>query len=256
MRTALAKSLNTVSVRLILDVGTGDVVKTARSMGVSTPLRRDLTIALGSSEVTPMDQALGYATIARMGVSTEPVYITYLKDVRGNRVANAGEPVMADGQVVALLPGGSGKQVLPPGVAYELADMMRAVVEDGTARKARKPGTDRAGKTGTTNDFLDAWFVGFTPRYTIAVWVGTDGTSSLGDQETGGKTALPAWIRIADTLPEPEGERFPVPDGAVLVPWNGQWIGLPRGQVPDRVLARPDLEDGPLPAFPGTPSEK
>ncbi len=199
-----------------------------------------------------MDQALGYATIARMGVATEPVFISRLEDVRHELVARAGEPVMADDKVVALLPGGPGKQVLPPGIAYELADMMRAVVQQGTARKARKAGFDRAGKTGTTNDFLDAWYVGFTPRYTIAVWVGTDGTTSLGDQETGGKTALPAWITIADTLPDVEGERFPIPDGATLVRWNGDWIGLPSGQIPERVLATDAVGEAPLPSFPGT----
>ncbi len=252
MRRALAKSLNTVAVRLILEAGATRVAETAKAMGVASPLRADPTLALGSSEVTPMDQALGYATIARMGVNVEPVYIDRVEDADERALANAGEPIRIKGETVALLPGSAGQQVLPPGVAYELADMLREVVQSGTARKARKPGFDRAGKTGTTNDFVDAWFVGFTPRHTIAVWVGTDGTTSLGDEETGGKSALPAWIRIAEALPEVEGERMPLPSEAILIPWEGQWVGLPRGAVPAHALPGPRLatDDAPLPDFP------
>jgi penicillin-binding protein 1A len=250
MRRALAKSLNTVSVRLILETGVASVIRTAHAMGVTSPLRADPTLALGSSEVTPMDQALGYATIARMGVKTEPVWIDLVRDVNNTPVGRAGESVVLNGAAVALLPGGAGEQVIPSGTAYELADMMREVVRSGTARRAYDEDLDRAGKTGTTNDNIDAWFVGFTPRYTIAVWVGTDGTGSLGDGETGGKTALPAWLTIAAALPEPAGERLPLPSDAMLVPWEGEWVGFPRGAVPESVLRGPRTVDGPLPAFP------
>lgn len=251
MRRALAKSLNTVAVRLVLESGADNVARLAREMGVSSPLRADPTLALGSSEVTPMDQALGYATIARMGVVAEPVYIDRVHDVDNRQLARAGEPVVIKDQTVALLPGSPGKQVLPAGVAYEMADMLREVVQSGTARKARKPGFDRAGKTGTTNDFIDAWFVGFNPRYTVAVWVGTDGTSTLGDEETGGKAALPAWIRIIESLPQVEGERLPLPAEATLLPWEGGWVGLPRAQVPAKLLPRTTVAaTAPNPAAP------
>jgi penicillin-binding protein 1A len=251
MRRALAKSLNTVSVRLTLEAGVSQVVRTARAMGVATPLRSDPTIALGSSEVTPMDQAIGYSTIARMGVRAEPVFIEGLRDVDGAVLAKAGDPVVVGDTTVGALPGGPGVRVMPAGVAYELADMLREVVISGTARRAFKRGFDRAGKTGTTNDYIDAWFVGFTPRYTIAVWIGTDGTRSLGDQETGGKTALPAWIHIANVLPDVEGERIALPDDAILVPWQGTWIGVPRGKVPNPLLEQPrDPGDAPLPWWP------
>lgn len=250
MRRAFAKSLNTVSVRLILESGVSDVARTARAMGVSTPLRLDPTIALGSSEVTPMDQALGYATIARNGVVAEPVYIDRVHDVDDRPLASAGETVLIDDKAVALLPGGPGKQVLAPGVAYQQADMMREVVRAGTATRARKEGFDRGGKTGTTNDFIDAWFVGFTPRYTVAVWIGTDGTSSLGASETGGKTALPAWIDIMEALPNEKSDRLPVPDDTLLVQWEGQWVGLERGNVPASVLPVARVGKEPLPAWP------
>jgi len=253
LRDALAKSLNTVSVRLALDVGPSEVALMARSMGVRTKLRRDITIALGSSEVTPMDQVLGYATIARLGVTTQPVYVDRLVDTFGNVVGNAGNPVVIGGATVGELPSGvSGARALAPGVAYELIDMMRQVVKSGTARKAYKPTLDRAGKTGTTNEYVDAWFVGFTPRHVIAVWIGTDGTFSLGDKETGGKSALPAWMEIADALPAVEGERFAIPEEATLVPWRGEWVGLPRGSVPRDLLNTPPLSEAPLPDFGGS----
>lgn len=247
LRRALAKSLNTVAVRLILETGAGEVTRVAAEMGVGTPLRSDLTIALGSSELTPMDQAMGYSTIARDGVRMDPVYIDALL-TEGRPLAKAGEPVVIDGWRAARLPGGPGVRALPAGEAYELKDMLTEVVRAGTAKKALRPDRDRAGKTGTTNGFQDAWFCGFTPNYTIVVWVGTDGTRALGDSETGGRTALPAWITIADALNE-EGARFQPPPEVALVPLGGQWVAVPRGKIPASALSVPTLGDAPLPAF-------
>lgn len=252
MRRALAQSLNTVAVRLALDVGPERLAEIASAMGVRTPLRKDVTMALGSSEVTPMDQAMGYATIARMGVPTDPVYIDRLTDVRGREVGRAGGALLIDGEAHGTLPGGPLPRALPAGIAYELADMMREVVRAGTARGAYKEGFDRAGKTGTTNGFVDAWFVGFTTRYTIAVWTGTDGTFTLGDKETGGRTSLPAWLKIVEALPHEKGETFPVPDDAVLMNSDLGWVGLARSHVPARVLPTSDPGPAPLAAFPGT----
>lgn len=231
MRRALARSLNTVAVRLILETGAAEVSRLAARMGVRTPIRSDLTIALGSSEVTPMDQALGYATIARGGVTTEPVWIESVADADGRPLGEAGDTLRVGGAVAAL-PGGAGTRALPAGVAYELADMLREVVRAGTARRAWVDGHDRAGKTGTTNGFQDAWFIGFTPSHTVAVWIGTDGTTTLGDKETGGKAALPAWVRIVEALPDDGGERLPVPPDVVFQPLDGQWVAVPRAAQP------------------------
>ncbi len=253
LRTALARSLNTVAVRLVLEQGPEAVARTARAMGVATPLRTDPTIALGSSEVTPLDQALGYATIARLGTPVDAVFVDHLSDALGEALADAGEIVHLGPDVTARLPGTPRTRVLPEGVAYELLDMMREVVRAGTARKALREGYDRGGKTGTTNGFVDAWFVGFTPRYTVAVWIGTDGTLTLGDKETGGRAALPAWIRIVNALDQPAGERFPVPDDVVLVPHGATWVGFRRGRVPRELLPVPDVGDAPLPLAVFTP---
>ncbi|MBI5504541.1 MAG: PBP1A family penicillin-binding protein [Deltaproteobacteria bacterium] len=250
MRNALAKSLNTVSVRLTYELGPRRVAETARSMGVRSPLRSDMSIALGSSEVTPMDQALGFSAIARMGAPTEPVFIDSIRDSFGKLIGVAGGSVMVGEENLGKLPGSPLPRALPAGVAYELADMMREVVRSGTARKAYKDGYDRAGKTGTTNEYVDAWFVGFDRRHTTAVWVGSDGTASLGDRETGGVTSLPAWIKIMDSIEGSGGERLPIPDQAVLVNVGGSWYGFPRGKVRagDLPVRTPGLE--PLPRFP------
>lgn len=250
LREAMARSLNTVAVRLAIEAGPADIARLARAMGVRSALRKDLTLALGSSELTPMDQALGYATIARMGVPTEPVYITRLVDTGGTQTlpGEGYEPGGADGPRLQL-PGGPLPRALPAGVAYELADMLRGVVESGTAKALRRPGLDRAGKTGTTNDFLDAWYVGFTPEHVIAVWIGTDGTRSLGPSETGGKAALPVWLAIAEALGPVPGARLPVPDEAVLAPTPSGWRGFRRGGVPASLLPVPAVGPAPLPAF-------
>jgi penicillin-binding protein 1A len=230
LRQALANSLNTVSVRLVLQEGADKVADVASNLGIHAQLRRDLTLALGSSEVTLLDLVRAYSTIARMGVPIEPTLIDSVFNSKGDIVGKAGTPIRSSVYDWPTLPGGPLPRALPADIAYELADMLREVVRSGTARAAYKPGVDRAGKTGTSNDCIDAWFLGFTARYTVGVWVGTDGHGSLGDKETGGKAALPAWIKIMEALPQEEGERLPLPDEAALVQIHGSWFGVPRGK--------------------------
>lgn len=249
IRSALAKSLNTVSVRFVYELGPRRVAETARSLGVRTPIRTDMSIALGSSEVTPMDMAAAYSSIARMGAPLEPVLIESIRDQTGRLLGVAGGNVVVEGETVGKLPGGPQPRALPAGIAYEMADMMREVVKSGTARKAWKEGYDRAGKTGTTNECVDAWFVGFDAAHTTAVWVGSDGPEPIGPKETGGVTSLPAWIRIMESM-EKGPSRLPIPDEAVLVNVKGNWFGFPRGQVPPKYLDREPASREPLPRFP------
>ncbi|MEM6931237.1 MAG: penicillin-binding transpeptidase domain-containing protein, partial [Myxococcota bacterium] len=195
---------------------------------------------------TPLDQATGYAGLARGGVPTDPIFVLRVEDAGGGLIARAGEPAYQGGP---KLPGAPQARVLAAGVAAETLDMMKSVVRFGTGRRAYRPDVDRAGKTGTTNNFVDAWFVGVTPEHAIAVWVGTDGYGTLGDRETGGKASLPAWIQIADILMEFETEtRFPIPDDVVMVEWQGQDVAMRRGGVHDSVLSLPPLGSRPLAA--------
>lgn len=248
LRTAMALSLNTVAVRLASEVGVEKLVSLARGLGVKSPLRSDLTLALGSSEITPMDNAMMYSSIARGGVRVGPVFITKVNDRKGGKLAAEGEKVELGGEA-RVMPGGSGERVMDAASAYVTIDMMRNVFTNGTAKKGVRPGMDFAGKTGTTSNFVDAWFVGYSPRYTVAVWVGTDGQASIGDKETGGKAALPTWSTVMEALPNVEGERFAVPAGAVLLPADKLWLGYDRKHPPDEVLALPPLTDEPLAPF-------
>lgn len=250
LRKAIALSLNTVAVRLGHQVGIEPVTTLAARLGVRTPLRGDLTVALGSSEVTPMDLAVAYSSLARLGVHVDPVWITRALDRVDREIAREGEPPKVPGAAVARLPGGGGERVMEAADAYVVVDMMRNVFLAGTAKKGRREGMDFAGKTGTTSGFVDAWFVGYSPRYTVAVWVGTDGTASIGDKETGGKAALPVWSTVMDALPNVKGERFPVPDDVVLLPTADAWLGFERGNAPTELLPMPALaDDQPLPLF-------
>lgn len=240
LRTAMALSLNTVAVRLGVDVGIDKIVSLARALGVRSPLRSDLTLALGSSEVTPMDQAMMYSSIARGGVQIDPVWISRVLDRESKELA-------VEGQIEALtgsgtrLPGGKGERAMKPADAYVTIDMMRNVFLAGTAKKGQREGMDFAGKTGTTSNFVDAWFAGYSPDYTVVVWVGTDGQSSIGDKETGGKAALPIWSKVMEFLPNEQGKRFAVPEDVMLLPYDKLWLGYSRANAPDDVLTIPTV---------------
>jgi penicillin-binding protein 1A len=248
LRTAIALSLNTVAVRLGVEVGIEQVTRLAASLGVRSPLRKDMTVVLGSSEVTPMDMAVAYSSIARGGIRIEPVFVSRVLDRNARILATEGDRIEILGEEREL-PGAPGVRAMGAGDAYVLVDMMRNVFLAGTAKKGQRKGMDFAGKTGTTSGFIDTWFVGYSPRYTVAVWIGTDGTTSIGDKETGGKTALPVWSRIMDVLPNVAGERFPVPDEAILLQEGDSWLGFVRGNVPPGKLPAYSVDSLALPPF-------
>lgn len=250
MRIAFAKSLNTVAVRLALDVGVDPIVDLAQRVGVRSPLRRDLTVALGSSEVTVLDQAIGIGTLARGGRPIEPVYVARLVDVRGREVGVAGQPVSFSG-VSVRLPGNEGPQAVRPDTAWQMVELMRGAVEAGTGRAAFVAGEERGGKTGTTSGYADAWFVGFTAEHVIVTWIGRDDRRALGNGETGSRAALPAWKAIVDALAEPAGGHLSPPPEILQVPWAGRWVGVPADRVPPELLAAAPLDDAPIPDFPG-----
>jgi penicillin-binding protein 1A len=204
LRTALTDSLNTVSVRLALDVGIDALRDHLRTFGFPTGFPRHLSLALGSSEVTLLDLTRAYGVFATLGRRFEPVFITSVTD--GN-----GIPISYDKSDPRF------ELVMRPGTAYVLTDMMRDVVEFGTAKEAKKLGRPAAGKTGTTNDSMDAWFIGYTPELIVGVWVGFDAKRSLGSY-TGGRAATPIWTefmkRALEGLPVQD---FKKPDEVKLV---------------------------------------
>jgi penicillin-binding protein 1A len=221
VRTALAHSINTVAIKVLSDVGLDQTRAFATRVGVTSPIEPDigLSLALGSLVVTPLELANVFATFASGGIVGQPVSIRAL----------GGEPQPA----AQLAP------TLKPEVAYVMISLMRSVVDEGTAHgaiagKLRRPA---AGKTGTSNDQRDAWFVGFTPDLLAAVWVGFDDMKKLGRGETGGKAATPIW---ADFMSKAMAGRptkdFAQPPGIVV-----QRIDKTSG-----LLAAPGQESGTL----------
>ena len=202
LRSALAHSVNQVAVRVIEDVTAESVVTFARDLGISTALDPSLALALGASEVRPIELANAYATIAAGGRWEEPRIIARITDASGHEVAlpRRAEP----------------REVMTPAEAYLLTSMLESVVREGTAQAAQRLGRPCAGKTGTSNDARDTWFAGFTPDLTALVWVGFDDHRELGRRESGARTALPIWMDVMRRATEGRPVvAFPVPPGVV-----------------------------------------
>jgi penicillin-binding protein 1A len=180
LRRALAKSINTIAIKLAAETGVGSIAELAETMGIKTTLPRELSLSLGSGVVRPIDLTNAFATFAAGGMYAPPRFIESI-----------------DG---ADAPGVAPVAVLEPEVAYVVVDMMRSVVEEGTGALAKKVGVPIAGKTGTSNDARDTWFMGMTPDYVIGVWVGNDDNRPMGAKETGGTTAVPIFVEVAKSM--------------------------------------------------------
>ena len=207
LRRALERSINVTAVKLLDLVGVDRVIEFANRLGVTSPLPPVLSLALGSADVVPMEVAAAYAAIANQGVWVEPYFIDSVADSRGALLERARPRALRS---------------LSPQVAYVLTHLLEGVVDRGTAASISGLDIDLAGKTGTTDQYSDAWFVGFTPRYTLLVWVGHDVKRSIGRQMTGTRVALPIWADLIEDGLEngwlTEGERFTPPPGVVLQP--------------------------------------
>jgi len=201
LRYALARSLNTVTVRLVESMGIKTVLDTLPRFGLQGPLPRNLSIALGSAEVTPLEMVRAYGVFATLGKRFEPIFITRVTDLDGNPLEFGGTRPRFE-------------RVMDPATAYIITSMLQTVVQRGTGRKASELGRPVAGKTGTTNDTHDAWFIGFTPDFLAGVWVGFDSERSLGKQETGGHAAAPIWTEfMKKAVADRPVVDFPVPEG-------------------------------------------
>jgi penicillin-binding protein 1A len=179
MRDALTHSRNLATVRLLKQVGIPNVVNFAQRIGIDTPLTRDLSLALGSSGVSLLEITSALGVYANQGVRLEPTLILSVTDKDGLPLESHQF---------------SPEQAISKETAYVVTNILEDVIQRGTGRRARVIGRPVAGKTGTTNEFTDAWFVGFTPNLTAGVWVGFDNNRSLGNRESGGRAALPIWV--------------------------------------------------------------
>jgi penicillin-binding protein 1A len=222
LRVALNHSRNIVTIKLLQAVGVQPVIAAAQRMGVASPLAPDLTLALGSSSVTLQELTTAYGAIADGGVRHEPLTILSVRDRTG-----------------ALLeehaPGAA--EVLSRDAAYVLTSMLQTVVSDGTGWKVKELGRPVAGKTGTTNDYVDAWFMGFTPDLVTGVWVGLDRRDSLGWHETGSRAAIPIWLSFMGRAVEGRpASVFPVPPGVVFAKIDPARGVLAAPESPDAVV--------------------
>lgn len=178
---ALALSLNTVAVRVGLEAGPKAVVKIAHRLGVASELQPNASIALGTSEVTPLELVTAYAPFANGGVGVQPHIIV--------KVRTAG------GKQIYARRGSSNGRVIEPQYVAMMNTMMEETLSTGTARKAELPGWRAAGKTGTSQDFRDAWFVGYTPHLVAGVWLGNDDNSPT-KKVSGGNLPVEVWSRF------------------------------------------------------------
>ncbi|MEK7679212.1 MAG: penicillin-binding transpeptidase domain-containing protein, partial [Deltaproteobacteria bacterium] len=199
VREALAKSRNIITIKILKDIGIEHAVTYARALGITSPLAKDLSLALGSSAVTLSEMTTAFATLANMGSRPEPVYITKVTDISG--------------KILEENPSSSTAAVTPQ-TAYLMTSLMQSVIEGGTGSRARALGRPAAGKTGTTNNLNDAWFVGYVPGLVAGSWVGYDNEKPLGRGETGSTAALPIWLRFMQGATARMPVRsFTVPEG-------------------------------------------
>lgn len=204
LREALANSVNVAAVRVLEDVGPSNVVEWARALGIRSPMKPDLSLALGSYEVEPIELCGAYATFAAGGMYDEPRLITRI--------------VGPEGRDVALPPPVVSHRVLDEAEAYVTTSLLTSVIDHGTGARAKQLGRPLAGKTGTSNASKDTWFAGYSTEIVAVVWVGYDDGKSLGAAETGASAALPAWIDFMKAAHEHKpGSEFPRPAGVSVV---------------------------------------
>jgi penicillin-binding protein 1B len=244
---ALEHSLNAASVRIGLACGVGAIIKTARTLGVQEEMDEDNpSILLGAVGIPPIQMAEAYATIARQGARMPPRAIRFVTDDRG-KVVGGGEETKPT-------------QVFPQRDVYVLTNVMKGVVDRGTAAPSRSFGFRKiaAGKTGTTNDKRDAWFIGFTPQTLTLTWVGFDDNDPMG--LSGSDAAVPMWARymVAVTAGEPNAD-FAPPAGMTVADVDEISGGLGTAYCPPNVIVRMAFKEGTQPTVPcpthmGTPT--
>ena len=201
LREALVKSLNVSAVRLAEKIGIGEIVGFTRRLGLGYEIPEDLSIALGSLTVSPLELAAGYTIFVNGGKKVRPLSVLKVVDPKGNVLEDNGPESF---------------RVISPGAAFLVTDILKDVIRRGTGRKASGLLTDSAGKTGTTDDFHDSWFVGYTPELLAAVWVGYDkGGSPLGYGMSGGAVAAPMWLDFMRAVTGNKRSSFSEPPGIV-----------------------------------------
>jgi penicillin-binding protein 1A len=238
-RKALTKSRNLVTIKILQDIGVDYAIEYATKLGIDSKLSRDLSIALGSSGISLLELLRAYSVFANQGYLVEPVFVLKVTDRHGNVLEE-----MAPER----------KKVIEKNTAYIMTSLLEGVVKHGTGWRVRELKRPVAGKTGTTNNLFDAWFVGYTPQFITGVWVGLDEEAPLGKGETGSRAASPIWLGFMQRVLENEPVKvFQAPEGIVFAKIDADTGLLPvpeskdvifecfkEGTVPTKSTKRPN----------------
>jgi len=238
-RQALIKSRNIPTIKIAQEVKIPTILNFTKRIGMQAKIPDDLSISLGSGGVSLLELTKAYALFPRLGRKIRPIFMLWVKDQNGKILEEVKPfyPLMVD-QVHSVLNTGmpnqlrtfdqypteqDPEQVVDPRVSYVMTHLMKEVVTHGTGAGAKTLGKVSAGKTGTTSDSVDAWFIGFTPNLVTGVWVGNDSQKPIGHNETGARAALPIWLNYMGVIEKlyPDGD-FPVPPGIVFSSINSE----------------------------------
>jgi len=242
-RNALVKSRNIVTIKILQDIGIDYIIDYSRKLGITSDISQDLSIALGSSGLSLLELVNAYSVFSNLGYLIEPVFITKIYDRDGN--------LLETSKLIR-------KKVIDMSTAYIITNIMESVVKSGTGWRLKALKRPVAGKTGTTNNLFDAWFMGYTPRYTTGVWVGLDQEAPLGKGETGSRAASPIWLDfMKNTLEGKPARTFNVPEGIVFAKIDAKTGLLPieesektifecfkEGTMPTEHTPKPDTASG------------
>jgi penicillin-binding protein 1A len=246
-RNALAHSRNVVTVKILEEIGVDYALKFIKKMGIESPVKRDLSIALGTSGITVLELTSAFAVFANGGERMKPIFIKKIVTMKGE-VLEENTPYIdldepeeeEEEEEISSVPFPISipkERSISPQNAFIMTHLLEGVVQHGTGQGAKVLGRPVAGKTGTSSDYDDAWFIGYTPSLLAGVWVGFDDKSSLGKNETGSKAALPIWISFMDqALRNVSVETFKPPEKIVMVRVNLE-TGTPSdGSSPQSII--------------------
>jgi len=213
LREALAQSRNLVTIKLLQDIGVDYTIDYARRLGITTDLTRTLSLALGASGVSLFELTRAYSVFANQGFLVEPVFVLKIVDRNGQVLEEAGT---------------GRRQVIEKDTAYLMTSLLESVVQHGTGQRVKALNRPAAGKTGTTNDMYDAWFLGYTREYIAGTWVGFDEEAPLGKTETGAVAAIPIWLGFMKrVLANQPAQAFEPPEGVVFAKIDAETGLLP-----------------------------
>jgi penicillin-binding protein 1A len=241
-RNALAHSRNVVTVKILEDIGVGYTLKFIKKLGIESPIKRDLSIALGTSEVSMLEITSAFSVFANGGERFKPIFIKKIVTMKGkvleeNTPYTEMEEKEEEEETPETPPSVLKEKVISPQNAFIMTHLLQGVVQHGTGQRAKVLGRPVAGKTGTSSDYTDAWFIGYSASLLTGVWVGFDDKTSLGINESGARAALPIWISfMGQALKNTPIEPLKPPKGIIFIKVNIE-TGLPSDKdSPETIL--------------------